>query len=216
MADGATSDRRGRRRAQTREQLLTGARAVFARKGIDNTRINEITEEADVGFGSFYTYFRSKEELVDVVLGQIIDSEGETIARLTADLEDPAEVVSVAHRHLVALATTNPVLARLFIRFDASHEAAMRAMARFARRDLERGMESGRFDVADGELALHSTGGALIATMRAVLDGNLSDDPGSAHAEGVLRLLGLDRADARAVARLPLPHLAGDDLAGVG
>ena len=35
------------------------ARTLFARQGVENTRINEITDEADVGFGSFYNHFET-------------------------------------------------------------------------------------------------------------------------------------------------------------
>jgi muconolactone delta-isomerase len=40
-------DRHARRREQKRARLLEAARALFARQGVDNTRINEITDEAD-------------------------------------------------------------------------------------------------------------------------------------------------------------------------
>jgi AcrR family transcriptional regulator len=57
-------DRHARRREHTRARLLRAARTLFARQGIDKTRINEITEEADVGFGSFYNHFESKAAIV--------------------------------------------------------------------------------------------------------------------------------------------------------
>ena len=72
VAEAPPSDRRTRRREQTREKLVRAARVVFARKGIDNTRINEITEEADVGFGSFYNHFDSKEAIVEAVLAETV------------------------------------------------------------------------------------------------------------------------------------------------
>ena len=58
---------------RTRERLLKGARAAFEKKGsYVETRISDIVEESQVAYGTFYTYFNSKEELffelaVDVV-----------------------------------------------------------------------------------------------------------------------------------------------------
>ena len=52
-------DRHARRREATRSKLIEAAESLFARQGVDNTRIQEITEEADVGFGSFYNHFES-------------------------------------------------------------------------------------------------------------------------------------------------------------
>src|SRR6476661_2837885 len=61
-------DRRARRREETRARLVEAAKALFARQGVDNTRIQEITDEADVGFGSFYNHFQSKEALIEAGL----------------------------------------------------------------------------------------------------------------------------------------------------
>ena len=50
-----------------------------------------------------------------------------------------------------------------------------------------------------------STAGALLAVMRGVLDGDLPAGTDVAHATGVLRMLGVAAAEAREIARRPLP-----------
>jgi AcrR family transcriptional regulator len=197
--------RGARRRASTRAALIDGARAVFAHKGVDATAIAEITEEADVGFGSFYNHFASKEEIAEVVLTQAIQEQGDAVAVLTADLEDPAEVVSVAHRHFVTAARSDPDWARVLIRLDVSHRVATAALGPHARRDLQRGIEAKRFDVPDPAVAFWAAGGALLAVMRGVLDGELGASADVHHAESVLRMLGLPALDAAEIARRPLP-----------
>jgi AcrR family transcriptional regulator len=154
--------RQGRRRAQTRAKLVAAAGALFARQGVENTRINEITEEADVGFGSFYNHFDSKEAIVEAVLGETIAAQGAAIKAVTADLDDPAETVAVAHRYFVSLARTDPDWAWLLIRLDLSHNIALAALGPFAQRDLERGVRAGRFQVPDKRVALFASGGALL------------------------------------------------------
>jgi AcrR family transcriptional regulator len=52
---------RGRR---TRQKLIDAAVVVFERDGFLNARIADISEEAGVAHGSFYTYFPSKEEVL--------------------------------------------------------------------------------------------------------------------------------------------------------
>lgn len=54
-------------RQRTRSKLLRAARSVMGRKGIEATAINDITEEAELSFGSFYNYFSSKEEVARAV-----------------------------------------------------------------------------------------------------------------------------------------------------
>jgi AcrR family transcriptional regulator len=204
--EAKAAGRQQRRREETRSKLIAAAKALFARQGVDNTRINEITEEADVGFGSFYNHFESKEAIVQAVLEQTVAAQGAAIAALTSELDDPAEVIAAAHRHFVRLARTDPDWAWLLIRLDASHHVMLSALGPFARSDVKRGIEAGRLRIADEQTALFATGGALLGVMRAVLDGYATADADVHHAEGVLRLLGLDHREAAEIARRPLPE----------
>lgn len=52
----------------TREKILHAARRVFERKGYLDVKIIDITREAGVAAGSFYTYFESKEDTFAVLL----------------------------------------------------------------------------------------------------------------------------------------------------
>jgi AcrR family transcriptional regulator len=201
----ARVDRGARRREQTRTRLVDAARLLFARQGVDATRINEITEEADVGFGSFYNHFEGKEQIVEAVLEETLRVQAAAVDDVTRDLDDPAEVVAVAHRWFVALASSDPDWAWLLVRLDVSHDLAVAALGPFAERDLRRGLKAGRFDVPDATVALRAQGGALLAVMRAVLGGYAGRDVAEDHAAGVLRMLGLDRDEAAAVAARPMP-----------
>ena len=197
--------RQARRREQTRARLLGAAAALFARQGVDNTRINEITDRADVGFGSFYNHFRSKEEIIQAVLKETLAAQGAAVAALTAGLADPAEVVAVAHRHFVELARTDPDWASLLIRLDGTQTLALDALGPLAEQDIAAGTSVGRFQVANRWMPMIEAGGALLSVMRDVLGGRAPKDAGRLHTEGVLRLLGLTLVDAAEVARRPMP-----------
>src|SRR6478736_8436038 len=93
-SDAPQPDRHARRREQTRRKLLAAARALFARQGVDNTRINEITEEADVGFGSFYNHFDTKDAIVEAVLSETLAAQAAAVDAITSQLDDPAEVIA--------------------------------------------------------------------------------------------------------------------------
>ncbi|MFE5705406.1 TetR/AcrR family transcriptional regulator [Rhodococcus koreensis] len=58
------TDRGARRRAA----LIAAARTVFEREGYLNTRLQDITEEAQCSAGTFYTYFKTKEEIFAALL----------------------------------------------------------------------------------------------------------------------------------------------------
>jgi AcrR family transcriptional regulator len=57
-------DRRSRRSAELRERLFRSALALFAKKGFAETTVEDITNAADVGKGTFFNYFPSKEHIL--------------------------------------------------------------------------------------------------------------------------------------------------------
>ncbi len=58
------SSRRGRRSAELRERLFRAALDQFAKKGFLETTVEDITNAADVGKGTFFNYFPSKEHIL--------------------------------------------------------------------------------------------------------------------------------------------------------
>jgi AcrR family transcriptional regulator len=61
---GPARGRRERRTAETRERLFRAALDLFARKGFSETTVEDITEAADVGKGTFFNYFPSKDHIL--------------------------------------------------------------------------------------------------------------------------------------------------------
>jgi AcrR family transcriptional regulator len=60
----STSGRRQRRSADIRERLFLAALDLFAQKGFTETTVEDITEAADVGKGTFFNYFPSKDHIL--------------------------------------------------------------------------------------------------------------------------------------------------------
>jgi AcrR family transcriptional regulator len=73
LPEGA--DRRSRRSAETRERLFAASVRLFAEKGFAETTVEDITNAADVGKGTFFNYFPSKEHILvafsDMQLGKL-------------------------------------------------------------------------------------------------------------------------------------------------
>lgn len=57
-------NRRERRSAEIRERLFRAALALFGKKGFAETTVEDITEAADVGKGTFFNYFPSKDHIL--------------------------------------------------------------------------------------------------------------------------------------------------------
>src|SRR5271166_5399898 len=197
--------RNERRKARTRSALLAAAQRLFGEQGFDATTVAEIAEDADVAIGSFYNYFDTKDELLAELLQETLAAQLGRMQTRRAGVQDPAEAISVAHRHFVSLAWDEPEWARLLVRLDLQYRVSDDVLARSAMRDLRAGIAAGRFQVANPRLALRASGGALIAVMHAALLGELGKHADSEHAEGVLRSFGLDPAEAGEIARRPMP-----------
>jgi AcrR family transcriptional regulator len=60
----STSERRQRRHSEIRERLFRSALQLFALKGFGETTVEDITEAADVGKGTFFNYFPSKDHIL--------------------------------------------------------------------------------------------------------------------------------------------------------
>jgi len=57
-------DRRQRRSAEIRERLFSAALKLFAEKGFAETTVEDITNVADVGKGTFFNHFPSKDHIL--------------------------------------------------------------------------------------------------------------------------------------------------------
>ncbi len=66
--DPRTEGRASRRATKTRQRLLTAALYIFNTKGIEACAIEDITESADVGKGTFYRHFMDKMDILRTLL----------------------------------------------------------------------------------------------------------------------------------------------------
>ena len=85
--------RQQRRVGRTRQKLLEAASSLFAEKGLDLTTIDDITERADVGKGTFYYHFKNKEGLLKVLINEVLGELIETINQRAAGIKDLPELL---------------------------------------------------------------------------------------------------------------------------
>ena len=205
----AAGGRGARRREETRARLVSAAREVMARKGIGSTSIQEITDTADVGFGSFYNHFASKEAIADAVMEEALERFGAAADRLVEVLDDPAEVLAASVRHAVRTAATDEAWGWFLVRTVLARAARLRStLGQRLARDIQIGITKRRFATDDPIGTMVAAGGAILAIVAARLRGELGDDAPERAATAVLTLLGLSAHEARAIARRPLPAIA--------
>jgi AcrR family transcriptional regulator len=64
QSPGKRLNRRERHRVETRERIIRSALRLFAERGLTGTTIEDITNAADIGKGTFFNYFPSKEHIL--------------------------------------------------------------------------------------------------------------------------------------------------------
>jgi AcrR family transcriptional regulator len=73
--------RRERKKVAVRSQILSTAIDLFSRRGLDAVTIDEIAAAADVGKGTIYNYFATKEDIVVAFMADLEARLAPTIAR---------------------------------------------------------------------------------------------------------------------------------------
>ena len=194
--------RRDRRKAEARRRLMSAARNIVAEAGIHRLRIVDVTRRADLGFGTFYTYFDTKDALVEAVVAEALGSLASTIGSAARAASDPAEAAALSYSRFLQFASSEQELARVLVALDQADNRFEEAVRPWAIETLERGRQSGRFAIADVELCLSTVAASALAAIRGILSGRFPAGSAteSIGAEMMLRAFGLDREEARDIA----------------
>jgi AcrR family transcriptional regulator len=204
--DSELPNRLERRKQRTRAALVKAAQGLIA-EGKVNVPVLEITRAADVGMGSFYNHFDSKEQLFEAAIADVLDAHGAMLDRLTESIDDPAETFATSFRLTGRLFRQRPRESEILLANGPMLLSSDRGLAPRALRDIKAGAEAGRFKVDDPDLALAMAAGALLGLGKLLRDNPDRDDARAADAvtESILRLFGLSAEEAREVCQRPLP-----------
>jgi AcrR family transcriptional regulator len=132
-----TPNRRERRRAETRERIIACALRLFSERGVTATTIEDITNAADIGKGTFFNYFPSKEH----ILAQLCQLQmGKIRAFVAQAMHSPESMDRVLYK--LALIVTeefvhSPELLRSILAPFFSSESARDQMAEDLEQDRE-------------------------------------------------------------------------------
>jgi AcrR family transcriptional regulator len=203
------------RRRQTRIRLRAVAHELMATTGVDATTIQQIADAADIGFGTFYNYFPTKDALAVEVLDCVIHNLGERNDLATRELgeTDPVRIVANSIRFVMREMTTNPMWRWWLARLDLLVDRMRLGFGPFGLRDIDVAVRSGQYDIIDDDrtLAWSHLVWLMAAAGRDMTDGHLPPTREAACAQAVLRVMGVDQAAAHEATSTVLP--ASPDLA---
>lgn len=68
-------------------EILDAAEQIFGRKGVDKATVNDILDAVGIGKGTFYYYFKSKEEVMEAVIFRFVDKFSAAAQKIADDPE---------------------------------------------------------------------------------------------------------------------------------
>jgi AcrR family transcriptional regulator len=159
---GRKGTRRERHRAETRERLYRAALDLFAERGFLETTVEDITESADVGKGTFFNYFPTKEHILAEFGGERTAAVERALEKARATKGSVLEVIGDLATDSAGQSNLNAALIRAIFAAHASCapvRAELQRRAQVGRRMLTEmfqiGQERGeiRRDVSAPDLA---------------------------------------------------------------
>lgn len=110
-----TTPRMALRKASRRARILQTARRLFGRRGYHATTVPAIVDDAGISTGSFYAYFRSKEDVFAAVLEDVAARLADTLNDAIGGASGTFGRMRAAVERFVLFLAENPDDARILI-----------------------------------------------------------------------------------------------------
>jgi AcrR family transcriptional regulator len=156
--------RRERRAAETRLRLFRCALQLFAQRGFPNVTVEDITEAADVGKGTFFNYFESKDDVLGVMAEIQLGKVREALQQARAGKRSIQAILSHLFERVGEEPARSPELARAllssFLASDRIRQSLARNLAegrQMAAEIIEFGQQRGEINpkLKKDQVALH-------------------------------------------------------------
>lgn len=207
LADLSPRSRSERRREDTRRRLMKATYEIIARSGLEGLIIQDITEAADVGYGSFYNHFPSKEAIVAAVNDAANDYTKEVHRRLAGLASDRAERFAMSLRKSLHLIKTDQLWGWFLIRTMLSRAELRSSIGDGLKHAIAAGLNEGVFKHEDIDMAYETIAGLLLLATLKLVSADEPEDYSDKLVKTALKTLGLQEAQISALMSKPLPEL---------
>lgn len=199
-----------KRQLRTRARLLEAAYELMSEQGVDETTIQQITTRADVGFGTFYSYFENKDAIAEQVLDCVIYNLGlrNRAANVEAGVEDAVSVIANSVRLTAREMRSNPVWRWWLKRTDLMVRRMNLGFRPFGLEDLQAANEKGLLNLPDKsiDVSWNFLIWLLAGTITDIVEGVCSPETETTMTEAIMRVMGVQGDHAARVAHMELPE----------
>jgi len=203
--------RRAKKQRETRIKLLEAAHSVMKDSGVDAARIADITDKADIGFGTFYNYFPDKDTLAREVLDCIIHDLGERITAVTKPLRetDMTLAMGISNRLVLRAAMADPIWRWWALRPDLLFDRMSQGVGPYALEDVGIAIKNGKSQLKEdqAEAAWALAVWVMVGGIHDLIVGSRPAESAALVAHSCMRVLGTTHEDANRVTKTELPDI---------
>src|ERR1700752_2428038 len=136
LSQDPPSNRRERQSGERRERLFRSALDLFARKGFAETTVEDITNAADLGKGTFFNYFPSKEHIILAFAEMQLDKLQSAVEQARRTSEPMPNFLRSLGALMTQEPTRNPAIIRAILQAYLSSTPVREAMLDLQKRVL--------------------------------------------------------------------------------
>ena len=200
-------NRTERRREDARRRLMKATYEIVAQRGLDGLIVQDITEAADVGYGSFYNHFPSKDAILEAVNHAANDYSKE-VCRQIAELGfDRTERFVMNLRMSLHLIKTDKVWGWYLIRTMLSKTELRSSIGGDLRQAITAGLNQGAFRHDDPEMAYETVAGLLLLGTLKLVSAEVPQDYSDRLLRTAFKSLGWPETKIDNLLQRPLPDL---------
>ena len=160
---------------QTKEKILKAAEKEFSEKGFHGTQISHIIRSAGVARGTFYIYFKSKEEIFEEILKRVIEDLKERIKPIDLS-KDPVQQVKENIKRVIEYALERRELAKIVLYRSCEPEYAritdcfFEEVVNLVKGSISKGVKLGILKPVDEEVVARVIVGGVKETIKGILN----------------------------------------------
>ena len=151
--------------SKTRQLLVDVARQLFAKKGLENTTMNDIAVASKKGRRTLYTYFKSKEDIYSAVIASELERLSDKLDEVAAKKIQPQDkIIELIYTHLNMIKETVVRNGNLRAEFFRNIWTVEKIRKKFDEDEIElfrkvyaEGKAEGEFDIENVELVADIT-----------------------------------------------------------
>jgi AcrR family transcriptional regulator len=188
------------KRARTKAQLVTAAKALFSQRPWESVTIDEVVNEAGVAKGTFYGHFNDLDELAAAVADELVQSFDELIQPQRLSIADPLVRIAFGCDAFMKKAMEDRSWASLVARMARSYPTVGQVARSRLSEDLRLAFKRSPQAGLSLDLGLEVAFGVVVQVAAAIGEGRLEDRDRPEAVRCILAALGVGKREIASIA----------------